>query len=131
MYTLSDSFVKEHVKGWITAWNNKDLDKVLLLFTDDIIFYSPKIKTIFPELNSQKIDNKKDLERYWLAALKQFDNLYFLTIDYYIKNNICVLEYLATFDRQTKFLSIEKSEFNNDDLIYKASAFYGPQLEMI
>ena len=128
---MSDSFVKEHVKRWITAWNNKDLDKVLLLFTDDIIFYSSKIKTIFPELNSQKIDNKKDLERYWLAALKQFDNLYFLTIDYYIKNNICVLEYLATFDRQTKFLSIEKSEFNKDNLIYKASTFYGPQLELI
>ncbi len=38
MYILSDSFVKEHVKRWITAWNDKDLDKVLLLFTDDIIF---------------------------------------------------------------------------------------------
>ncbi len=48
-----------------------------------ILYFSPKIKTIFPELNSQKIDNKKDLERYWLAALNQFDNLYFLTIDYY------------------------------------------------
>ncbi len=129
MDVLSDSFVKEHIKRWITAWNNKDLDKILLLFTDDILFYSPKIEIILPNLNSQKIDNKKDLERYWLAALKQFDNLYFFPKDYYIKNNICILEYIATFDGRTKFLSIEKSEFNKDNLIYKASAFYGSQIE--
>ena len=35
----------------------------------------------------------------------------------------------STFDGKTKFLSVEKSEFNEDNKIYKASAVYGPQLE--
>ena len=39
---MSDSFVKEHVKRWITAWNNKDLDKVLLLFTVILYFIVQK-----------------------------------------------------------------------------------------
>ena len=32
-------------------------------------------------------------------------------------------------DGKTKFLSVKKSEFNEDNKIYKASAVYGPQLE--
>jgi ketosteroid isomerase-like protein len=126
---ISDSFVKEHIKGWINAWNNKDLETVLSMFTEDIEFSSPKIKLITPEFNSEKVNNKQDLRHYWSTAKEKITSLYFTPKDYYIKGNICVLEYIATFDGKTKFLSIEKFEFNDDSKIYKASAFYGPQIE--
>ncbi len=126
---ISDSFAKEHIQCWINVWNNKDLETVLSMFTEDIEFSSPKIKVITPEFNSEKVNNKQDLKHYWSTALQKLTSLHFTQKEYYIKENNCILEYIATFDGKTKFLSIEKSEFNNDDKIYKASAFYGPQLE--
>ena len=99
------------------------------MFADNIQFSSPKIKIVLPELNSEKIDNKKDLERYWSTALEKFDNLHFTPKEYFLKGNTCVLEYIATFDGKTKFLAIEESEFNDDNLIFKAIAFYGPQID--
>jgi ketosteroid isomerase-like protein len=126
---ISDSFAKEHIERWINAWNNKDLETVLSMFTEDIEFSSPKIKVITPEFNSEKVNNKQDLKHYWSNASKKISNLHFTSKEYYIKGNICVLEYIATFDGKSKFLAIEKSEFNNDNKIYKASAFYGSQIE--
>lgn len=126
---ISETFTKEHIERWINAWNNKDLETVLSMFTEDIEFYSPKIKVITPEFNSEKVNNKQDLKHYWSTALQKLTSIHFTPKDYYIKGNICVLEYIATFDGKTKFLSIEKFEFNDETKIYKASAFYGPQLE--
>jgi ketosteroid isomerase-like protein len=106
MEELSNLFIKAHIERWTNAWNNKDLKTVLSMFADNIQFSNPKIKIVLPELNSEKIDNKKDLERYWSTELEKFDTLHF-----------------ATFDGKTKFLALEESEFNDDNLIYKALAF--------
>ena len=126
---ISNSFAKEHIQRWINAWNNKDLETVLSMFTEDFEFSSPKIKLITPEFNSEKVTNKQDLKHYWSTALQKLTSLHFTPKEYFIKGNICVLEYIATFDGKSKFLSIEKSEFNDYNKIYKASAFYGPQVE--
>ena len=120
---------KNHVERWINAWNNKDLETVLSMFADNIEFYSPKIRVITPEFNSEKVNNKKDLKHYWSTALQKLTSLHFTPKDYFIKGKTCVLEYIVTFDGKSKFLSIEKSEFNKDNLIYKASPFYGSQIE--
>ena len=129
MIEISDSFANEHIERWINAWNNKDLETVLSMFTENIEFSSPKIKVITPEFNSEKVNNKQDLKHYWSTALQILNVLHFTPKEYFIKGNICVLEYVATFDGKSNFISIEKSEFNEDNLIYKASAFYGPQIE--
>lgn len=129
MYEISDSFTKEHIERWIDAWNNKDLETVLSMFADNIEFYSPKIKVITPEFNSGKVNNKQDLKHYWSTALEKITSLHFTPKKYYIKENILVLEYIATFDEKSTFLSMEKFEFNEDNLIVKASAFYGSQIE--
>ena len=96
------------------------------MFSENIRSYSPKIKTVLPELNSEIIENKKDLENYWSIALNKFNNIHFTPKEYFIKNNVCILEYIATFDGKIKFLVIEKSEFKNN-MIFKANAFYGSQ----
>jgi hypothetical protein len=126
---ISDSFAKEHIQRWINAWNTKDLETVLSMFTEDIEFSSPKIKVITPEFNSEKVNNKRDLKHYWSTALQKLTSLHFTPKEFFINGNACVLEYIATFDGKSKFLSIEISEFNDDSKIYKASAFYGSQIE--
>jgi hypothetical protein len=129
MEELSNLFIKAHIERWTNAWNNKDLKTVLAMFADNIQFSSPKIKILLPELNSEKIDNKKDLERYWSMELEKFDTIHFTPKEYFLKGKTFVLEYIATFDGKTKFLALEESEFNDDNLIYKALAFYEPQID--
>jgi hypothetical protein len=84
---------------------------------------------ITPEFNSGKVNNKQDLKHYWSTALEKIISLHFTPKEYYIKEDTLVLEYIATFDEKSTFLSIEKFEFNEDNLIGKASAFYGSQIE--
>lgn len=129
MNEISDSFAKGHIERWISAWNTKDLETVLSMFADNIEFYSPKMKSITPEFNSGKVNNKQDLKHYWSAALEKITSLQFTPKEYYIKGDALVLEYIATFDGKSTFLSMEKFEFDGDNLIGKASAFYGSQIE--
>jgi hypothetical protein len=55
------------------------------LFSENIQIYNPKIKTVLPELNSEIIENKKDLEHYWSIALNKFNNIHFTPKGYFIK----------------------------------------------
>ena len=56
--------VNDHVERWINAWNKHDLKTVLSMYSDDIEFSSPKIKTVFPDKTLTKITNKNDLKEY-------------------------------------------------------------------
>ena len=67
---LSESFVNQHVKNWIYGWNNHDIKTVLSMYSENIEFSSPKVKAVFPEHTSSKMSNQKELEEYWLKALK-------------------------------------------------------------
>lgn len=40
---------KEHINKWTNAWNDHDLMKVLSLYSDDILFSSPKVRFVFPD----------------------------------------------------------------------------------
>lgn len=61
---------------WATAWNAHDLDAVLVLFADDILFTSPLAKRLDP--NSDGIVcGKAALRAYWTAGLAKAPNLHF------------------------------------------------------
>jgi hypothetical protein len=46
---LTESFVKEHIDKWISAWNTHDLKAILSLYSEDIEFRSPKIKSVYSD----------------------------------------------------------------------------------
>lgn len=86
---ISESFTKEHIEKWLSAWNNHDIKTLLSIYSYDIQFSSPKIKLVLPEMKLSKITNKKDLEEYWAKALKNnFPNLYFVPKQIIVKGNI-------------------------------------------
>ena len=61
---------------WLAAWNAHDLDAVLALFHDDVIFTSPLAQKVAPE--SEGILHGRDaLRAYWSAALAQLPDLHF------------------------------------------------------
>lgn len=62
--------------AWLAAWNAHDLDAVLALFHDDVVFTSPLAGKILPE-SEGVLTGKQALRAYWSAALAQVPDLHF------------------------------------------------------
>jgi SnoaL-like domain len=122
---IDDIFAKEHIHTWTEAWNDHNTKQVLSLYSDNILFSSPKIKLVYPNKTSSTITNKKDLDEYFYAGLKRFPMLHFTPIDYFLKNQKLLFEYIATPDNKTQWSVIEKFEFDNDGLIERSDVYYG------
>jgi ketosteroid isomerase-like protein len=123
----SESFVKEHIDKWVSAWNNHDLKTVLSMYSNDIEFTSPKIKILYPERKLSRVTNKKELEEYWTKALKNYPNLHFIPKQTIFQGNLCIFEYYAILDGKNKISVIEKFEFQDYGLVKKSSGFYGAE----
>jgi len=124
---MDDTFVKEHIRRWTKAWNDHNIKEVLSLYSENILFSSPKVKSVYPNRTSATITNNKDLEEYFYAGLKKFPILHFTPVDYFLKNQKVIFEYNATPDNKIQWSVIEKLEFNNDGLIEKSSVYYGKE----
>ena len=123
---LDDTFVKAHIHRWTKAWNDHNIKKVLCFYSENILFSSPKVKSVYPNRPST-ITNKKDLEEYFCSGLKKYPMLHFMPIDYFMKNHKLIFEYSATPDNKIQWSVIEKFEFDNDGLIEKSSVYYGKE----
>ena len=66
---LSQDFISSHIKQWINAWNSKDTDVILSLYSDNIEFSSPKIKKLFSDYKTNIIKDKDNLKRYFSIGL--------------------------------------------------------------
>ena len=84
---IDDRFAEEHIQRWTTAWNDHNINEVLSLYSEDILFSSPKVKLVYPNQTSATITNRKDLEEYFCSGLKKFPALHFTPIDYFLKNH--------------------------------------------
>ncbi len=67
---------KPFAERWLKAWNAHDLDAVLALFHDDVVFTSPLAMKIVPESDGV-LRGKPALRAYWSAALAQLADLRF------------------------------------------------------
>lgn len=61
---------------WLAAWNAHDLDAVMALFHDDVVFTSPLAVKVVPESDGV-LHGKDALRAYWSAALALVPDLHF------------------------------------------------------
>ena len=122
---LSHDLISNHIKQWINAWNSKDIDTILSLYSDNIEFSSPKIKKLLSDYKSNTINNKNDLKIYFSIGLKKFPNLKFEPVDFVIKDNIIILEYIAYLNDLIKWSVLEKFELDENGKVMKSSVYYG------
>jgi len=127
---INDLFTKEHIRKWINAWNDHDLKKILSLYSEDILFSSPKVKSVIPDRQSATITSKRELEEYFSHGLKKFPNLHFTPLDYFLKDGKVTLEYLGTPDNKIQWSVMEKFEFNTVGLIVKSNVYYGVEAQI-
>ncbi|MCG8545875.1 MAG: nuclear transport factor 2 family protein [Alphaproteobacteria bacterium] len=79
-------------ENWVAAWNARDLDRILALYTDDFEMTSPAIREGgFDESGSLK--GKPAVAAYWEAGLAKYTDLYFETEQVFVSPNSVVIKY--------------------------------------
>lgn len=108
---------------WAEAWNQRDVETVLKLFHEDIVFTSPTALAI---VGSASVRGKDALRAYWTAALTRSSSLQF-TVDHVLWDPAyreLAIIYTSNIDGNIKSVS-ENLRFNVDWLVVSAEVFHG------
>lgn len=104
---------------WIAAWNTRDLDRVLALYTDDSEMSSEKIVALGFDA-SGTLRGKGSLRAYWSKALTFRPKLHFTLIDAYVSPDSVVVHYHDEAGKQV----CEYLRLDDAGLIRQASGNY-------
>ena len=77
---------------WIAAWNSRDLDQVLALYTDDAAMSSEKIIALGFDA-SGRLSGKDQLRAYWTKALTFRPQLHFTLVDAFASPDSVIVHY--------------------------------------
>ena len=79
-------------KQWLDAWNSRDLERVLSLYSDEAEMTSDKIPA-FGFDPTGTLRGKDRLRQYWRKGLELLPNLHFTLIDVYVSPDSLVVFY--------------------------------------
>lgn len=63
-------------RRWAAAWNDRDLDRILEHYAEDVVFHSPRIRLVL-EVDVDAVRGREALRHYWRRALDEARDLYF------------------------------------------------------
>lgn len=107
---------------WFGAFNQHDLEKLLLLYADDAAHYSPKLKARQPETNGL-IKGKAALRAWWGDAFQRLPSLHYEIKRLTPHDNRVFMEYVRHVANEEDLLVGEMLEIENG-LIAKSSVFH-------
>lgn len=122
-----DSMTREEATAfaadWAAAWNARDVERVLSLFADDVIFVSP---TALAVVGTATVRGKAALRSYWTNAMSRIDSLRF-TIDRVVwdaATRELAIIYVSDINGAHKHVS-ENLKFGEGGLVISAEVFHG------
>jgi len=109
----------EFATDWIEAWNAHDITRVLVHYTDDIVFYSPIAAQVVPG-SGGVVRGKDALRAYWSKALERNTDLHFKLLETTVGvGSICLI-----YKNHRGMTAAEVMRFGEDGLIFEAYAHY-------
>ncbi len=63
-------------RAWVAAWNDRDIDRILSHYADNVVFHSPRIARVMGN-GAASVSGKAELRDYWTEALKHAPELFF------------------------------------------------------
>lgn len=108
---------------WAAAWNARDVERVLNLFSEDVSFTSP---TAMAVVGTATVRGKPALREYWTTAMARIGALKF-SIDRVVWDAVSrelSIVYVADINGQAKRVS-ENLTFGANGLIVSAEVFHG------
>ncbi|HPF23359.1 MAG TPA: nuclear transport factor 2 family protein [Hyphomonas sp.] len=116
---LSRAFAEEFANDWLSAWNDRDIDRILSHYADDIVFHSPRIALVMGN-DATHVKGKKALQAYWTEALSKARQLFFALDDILVGSDAVTILY--TNHREEKVA--ETFVFNADGEVGLSIATY-------
>ena len=106
----------EIAQQWLAAFNEHNLEKLLLLYSDNAIHFSPKLKTRQPETNGI-IKGKSELRKWWQDAFSRLPTLNYRKINFIANNQLVLIEYLRTVANEEDMMVAEILEIKDEKII--------------
>ncbi len=114
---------KQVANDWIKSFNAHDLDKLISLYAEDAIHFSPKLKVRQPETKGWVTD-KVALNDWWADAFERLPTLQYELINLVVGEQQVVLEYLRKVNGEPDMMVAEFLEIENG-LIIKSRVYHG------
>jgi ketosteroid isomerase-like protein len=83
-------------RQWVEAWNSRDLERVLTMYSEDTEMTSDRIPALGFDA-SGTVRGKDSLRAYWSKALSLITNLHFTLIDTYVSPDSVVVSAATGF----------------------------------
>ncbi len=77
-------------KAWAAGWNSHDLDRILVHYSEDVVFRSRKAVDL---VGAGEIRGKSALRAYWAAALDRQPDLHFTVLQVFEGHQTVTLTY--------------------------------------
>ena len=101
---------------WFETFNNKELEKLLSLYDDDAIHFSPKIKIHNPETQGL-ITGKQALREWWQEAFDTLPSLNYKVKSLTANGDRVFMEYIRTVDGENDLLVAEVLDIKENKII--------------
>ncbi len=119
---MSSFELNEIAKRWFSAFNDKDLERLLNLYDDHAEHFSPKLKIRHPETNGL-IKGKAALRAWWQDAFDRLPSLHYEIIRLTPFEDRVFMEYVRHVAGEEDLYIGEMLEIQNG-LILKSSVFH-------
>ncbi len=119
MTLLSRPFAEAFARDWMMAWNDRDTDRILSFFSDEIVFHSPRIAELTGSRTASLI-GKQALRDHWSRALATAPQLFF-ELDDVLTGSDCIT---VLYTNHREQLVAETFIFGPDGQITEAIATY-------
>lgn len=96
---MNAEFVAKFVEEWEAGWNSHDVDRLLVHYTDDVVFQSPYIAHRFNDPVGE-VRGKEALRSYWSSGLSQQPDLHFTVDDIRVSVDTVVINYRTQRDHR-------------------------------
>ena len=101
---------------WFETFNNKELEKLLSLYDDDAVHFSPKLKMQHPESNGF-VSGKEALRSWWKDAFERLPSLNYKVKSLTANGDRIFMEYTRTVTGEADMQVAEVLEIKENKII--------------
>lgn len=102
--------------AWFEAFNSHNLEKLLSLYDDDAMHFSPKLKIKHPETNGY-VTGKEALRTWWQEAFDTIPSLHYKVTSLTSNPDRVFMEYIRMVTGESDMLVAEVLEIKENKII--------------
>lgn len=102
--------------AWFEAFNSHNLEKLLSLYDDDAMHFSPKLKIKHPETNGY-VTGKEGLRNWWQEAFDTIPSLHYKVTSLTSNHDRVFMEYIRMVTGENDILVAEVLEIKENKII--------------